>query len=88
MLRFDKPAIYFLYFTQCKGKSLKPLKVMIIETKFSGFDVECDSNLCLASGGRVLESLLATLLQEVGLYTEAVSALLNLIVAGRPDFEH
>ena len=31
--------------------------------------MECDSNLCLASGGRVLESLLNTLLHEVEVIT-------------------
>ena len=79
MLRFDKPA----------NLVHETFKLMIIETIFSGFDVECDSNLCLASGGRVLESLLTTLLQEVGLYTTGdISSLINLIVSGRTYIEH
>ena len=43
------------------------LKPVIHCVLLSGFDVECDSNLCLASGGRVLENLLSTLLHEVDL---------------------
>ena len=40
-----------------------------------GFEVECDSNLCLASGGRVLESLLNTLLHEVEVITNIDSGI-------------